>query len=976
MRRATIALGLALALPIGEARAPCLAAAAPPAERPFLVAGKFGKALDARAAPVVLPGDDRYRRPPLTVECWARLDSKRGFNVLVASDPKSSARHWEVYSYAGTGAFSAYLPGTSPGEVVSGVDICDRKWHYLAMTYDGKTVKLYVDGKPVKEQAVKPKAGLRAVPGPLTIGAAVDGGTRIGCDGAIDDVRLSRVVRAIRGVPAAPLPHDPHTLGLWRFDRVEGLSDPAWTPGPVLTGEPWERETDKDWVDARLRDMDTGPVFNATLAYPSWKGKVRAYKATAIRVGEKGEAAVVFDRNLLRLAAGWTGGYLHHSDRRFGLLNTPTPAGPVAFSTPSGSGWAGPKGEWDSAQAPTAPLPRDWAKFKGLYLHGKRVVLSYTVGGADVLESPWVEQADGLTVLTRTVEVGPSGRALTMLVCDVPGSAGAPRDVNGVRMVLGRHNEAWTAVTLVGADKRVSLALGGRERAIVRVAPGTKPTRFKVLIWYGRAKDLAPLAKLAKASPAPTDLKAWTRPGPARWTKPVVTRGERGADDGPYAVDTLTVPYDNPYKALMFLSGLDFLPNGDVAVCTAHGDVWLVRGAGARLDKIVWKRFATGLYHPLGLRVVGGKVHVLERGQLTRLHDTNGDGEADFYENVNNDWHTGGGEHSYDTCLETDLAGNFYFFKTGDPHTPTGGCLLRVPKDGSNAEAFATGFRHPIGLSVGPDGTVTGADQEGNWMPATRLDVYRKGGFYGDMRAHHRAVPPATYDGPLLWLPKEADNSAGGQAWVQGDKFGLPAGSLLHLSYGRCKLYLVLRQTVDGVAQAGAVDLGLFFLSGAMRGRFNPADGQLYVAGLRGWQTAARRDGCLQRVRYTGRPLRVPTALAVHADGVRLTFTQKLDAATARDPARYRLEQWNYRWRADYGSKHWSVAHPDREGHDVLPVESATLSADGRSVFLRLRPTVPVMQMKIGYDLKGADGKPLTGAVYNTVHKAAPPEKR
>jgi hypothetical protein len=358
------------------------------------------------------------------------------------------------------------------------------------------------------------------------------------------------------------------------------------------------------------------------------------------------------------------------------------------------------------------------------------------------------------------------------------------------------------------------------------------------------------------------------------------------------------------------------------------------------------------------------------------LHDLNGDGEADFYENVCDDWHLDGGEHSFDTCLETDAAGNFYFFKTGDTHTPTGGCLLRVSKDGGKAEVFATGFRHPIGLSVGPDGTVTGADQEGNWMPATRVDIYKRGGFYGDMRAHHRATPPSIYDPPLLWLPKEADNSAGGQVWVKGDKFGIPAGELLHLSYGRCKLYWLLRQTVDGQPQAGAVDLGLFFLSGTMRGRFRPGDGHLYVAGLNGWQTAARRDGCLQRVRYTGLPLRLPSALKVEEDGIRVTFTQKLDATKAKDVKRYKLEQWNYRWRADYGSRHWSVAHPDRVGHDELPVESATVAADGRSVFLRIRGLRPVMQMKIRYDLAGADGKPLRGAIYNTIHKLAPAEKR
>ncbi|MFO0881069.1 MAG: hypothetical protein U0840_27415 [Gemmataceae bacterium] len=97
-------------------------------------------------------------------------------------------------------------------------------------------------------------------------------------------------------------------------------------------------------------------------------------------------------------------------------------------------------------------------------------------------------------------------------------------------------------------------------------------------------------------------------------------------------------------------------------------------------------------------------------------------------------WHTGSGEHSYDTRLETDSAGNFYFFKTGDTHLP---CMVRLDArqpDGKKVEVFSTGFRHPIGLGVSPTDMVTGADQEGNWMPVTRLDIYKRGGFYGDMR--------------------------------------------------------------------------------------------------------------------------------------------------------------------------------------------------------------------------------------------------
>jgi type 1 glutamine amidotransferase len=747
------------------------------------------------------------------------------------------------------------------------------------------------------------------------------------------------------------------------------VADPDWTPRPATgKAEPWEKATDVDWVDARFRRMDTGPFLDATFRYEAAAGPAYAYKGTAIRVGG---GAVLFDRNQVRLASGWTGGYLDHSDRRFGLMNTPSPAGPVAFASASGPGWADASGAWQAPGPPTAPLPRGWARYRGLYLHGDRVVLSYSVGEAAVLDAPWAEDHGGMTVFRRDLEVGPSARPLRLLACDLAGEA--RRDAaDGVPLIAAGEGDGRMVVALAGAEGRASLHLVGGTRAEVEFPPAAEMRRVRVLI--ARGPDAAPgsIARLARDG-TPPDPAAWTRPGPARWTEEITTRGEVAPDDTPYVVDTLTVPYDNPYHALMFLSALDFLPDGSAAVCTAHGDVWLVRGIDATLGRLTWKRFATGLYQPLGLKVVGGIIHVLERGQLTRLHDRNGDGEADFYENVNSDWHTGAGEHSFDTCLETDPQGRFYFFKTGEAETPTGGCLLRVAADGHAAEVFATGFRHPIGLSVGPDGTVTGADQEGNWMPATRIDQYRPGGFYGDLRTHHRATPPELYDGPLCWLPREVDNSAGGQVWAPAEGFGPLSGHLLHLSYGRCKLFVLLRQEVDGLVQGGAADTGLGFLSGVKAGRFRPADGLLYVAGLTGWQTSARRDGCLQRVRYTGRPSGIPVVLAVYADGVRLGFARELDPRTAEDPTRYRVARWNYHWSADYGSSRWSVLHPDREGQDDVAILSATLLEDRRSVFLRLEDVRPVMQMQLGYNLEAADGAPLAGLVTHTVHRAASP---
>ncbi|MFM8272600.1 MAG: DUF6797 domain-containing protein [Gemmata sp.] len=749
---------------------------------------------------------------------------------------------------------------------------------------------------------------------------------------------------------------------------VPTATDPAladWTPRPATgKAEAWEKMTDKDWTDPRFREMNTGPFLNCTMRYPLGGANQTVYKATVVRLGDRGEAAAVFDRNTLKLSAAWGGGFLNHSDRRFGLLNTPTPKGEMVAAAATGAGWADPRGQWDTrAKRPTAPISREWAQYKGLFVHGDRTVFAYTVGAREVLESAEAVTVGEYRFVAAALTVGPGTAEATRFLCDLNGAA-TTFDAKGVSVVTSgdgaRVRFAW-----VRHAGRAGLGVG--TAAHLTVAAGDKPVHFVVGVGEVAAKDVKAVTEALAKLPEPADLRTLTKAAQRRWGEPLVTRLERGGEGDPFALDTLTIPYKNRFNALFFCTGLDFLLDGRVAVCTCHGDVWLV-AVDEKAGTCSWQRYATGLYHPLGLKVVDGKVHVLERGQLTRLHDLNADGEADYYECVNNDWHTGGGEHSYDTCLETDPDGNFYFFKSGDTDTPTGGCLIKVSKDGKTAEVFATGFRHPIGMGMSPKGTLTGADQEGNWMPATRIDQYTKGGFYGDMRAHHRATAPNTYDPPLCWLPREVDNSAGGQVWVPEKTFGPLAGLPLHFSYGRCRPLVLLRQQLpEGHVQGGVAPLGVQFLSGVCRGRFS-ADGSLYVCGLNGWQTAAQADGCLQRVRYTGKPLDVPTALEVKGNKVRLTFASSLDPAGATSNDHYKAAWWNYRWSGDYGSKRWKVSDPNAEGQDEVPVRGAKLSADGHTIELTFDHLRPVMQMQIGYNVKSRDGRPATGSVFLTIH--------
>src|SRR5207247_4175238 len=175
------------------------------------------------------------------------------------------------------------------------------------------------------------------------------------------------------------------------------------------------------------------------------------------------------------------------------------------------------------------------------------------------------------------------------------------------------------------------------------------------------------IARLAR----PIDLTPFGKGGAPRWKEAIATRGERGKDDGPFAVDTLTLPTPNPWAAHMRLTGLDFLPGGkSAAVCTWDGDVWRVDGLERDDLLLTWRRIASGLFQPLGLKVVNGLVHVGCRDQIVILRDVNGDGEIDFYECFNSDHQVTEHFHEFAMGLQTDAAGNFYYDKAARHGTP------------------------------------------------------------------------------------------------------------------------------------------------------------------------------------------------------------------------------------------------------------------------------------------------------------------
>lgn len=713
---------------------------------------------------------------------------------------------------------------------------------------------------------------------------------------------------------------------------------------------------------------DYGPFVTHTIEAAFPQPQNYAYKGVVVKLAKDGVANLCFDTELLRVSCAWDGGYLKLPRSRDGLEGHPTVAGTPAFGSKRGPGWAKGGSFADPRTKGQGPLPADWAKWKGLHLDGTRVVLSYSVGKAAVLEAPAYQEAGA--VFKRALTIGATSEALTMLVCEEDGAAVA---VAGASANVGSE-ASFTAVALIGAPEGVALTEAPGGRLHLTLAPSAKPRSFTLAL--ARGAKAAATAAVAGVTDKPVDLAALpclTAGGAPRWGQPLVSALTLGSGDGPYVVDTVTVPLENPWKSYMRLTGHDFFADGRMAVSTIDGDVWIVAGTGTGQTP-TWQRYATGLFQALGLKIVDGLVHVIGRDQLTVLHDLNKDGEADFYQNLNNDCIVTENYHEFALDLQTDKAGNFYFAK-GSPWPPNvtsphQGTMMKVSKDGSKLEIIATGIRAPNGLGMGPNDELTFSDNQGHWIPACKISLVnlnKPGAFFGMTPAAHRTPAPTTFEQPLCWLPMSMDNSSGGEGWVTGDKWGPFAGQMLHTAYGKGTFFIVMHEIVGGIPQGGVVKLPLTFQSGVMRIRQSPTDGQIWVSGMRGWQTDGSRAGALHRVRWTGKPANLPKRFHVVKDALEIGFSDPLDPATANNAENYALERWNYRWTGNYGSAEVNPS-TNKDGHEKIDLTSAKLSSDGRTVTLSIPGLKPVNQIKIKYKLQGADGSPAVNEIYATVN--------
>ncbi len=459
-----------------------------------------------------------------------------------------------------------------------------------------------------------------------------------------------------------------------------------------------------------------------------------------------------------------------------------------------------------------------------------------------------------------------------------------------------------------------------------------------------------------------------THGGPSRWPDVLKTRATNGGDHGPFAVDILTHPESTPWHSRMRFTGFDFLADGRAVVCDWDGDVWLVEGSALPTASLNWRRIASGLFQPLGLKVVDGRIYVGCRDQIAVLHDLNGDGETDFYENFNNDHQVTEHFHEFAMGLQVDAAGNFYYAKAARHALPAvvphHGTLLRVSKDGARTEILATGFRAPNGVCLNGDGTFFLTDQEGHWIPKNRINLVRPGGFYGNLWGYTDVTDPsdAAMEKPVCWITNAFDRSPAELLWVDSTAWGPLKGSLLNLSYGYGKLYVVPHEQVGSLTQGGMCALPIpSFPTGIIRGRFHPKNGHLYLCGMFAWAGNQEQPGGFYRVRYTGKPIDVPVGLGARKGAMLLTFTEALDPTSASERSSYTVKTWSLKRTANYGSEHY--------GEKRLKVEGASLSGDGRTVTLEIPQLAPTWCMEIKYSIRSARGRPSNGVIDNTIHR-------
>ncbi|KQS31021.1 DUF6797 domain-containing protein [Dyadobacter sp. Leaf189] len=767
------------------------------------------------------------------------------------------------------------------------------------------------------------------------------------------------------------------------------------TASVLITGHTnWQNQSDRPDSLQLNPFVETGFPYISTSVDarkmgPSFPADNEAARTLALQLGDS--AYVCFDTDLLRWSVAWTGKFLpmvlmaqiSYNDffNKNNKISKVTGAPKIATGLYAGWSVSGPSfREKENAEPTWKALPASKGRWGGVYVFGKKAVLSYSVGNASIYELPASARFEGGTAFTRTFQVSNADKDLYLTLAEVPNAAGVQKKGNITYLFNSQAKDTVTAVAIMGKGKPGWEPAAVENRYLnVKVPAGAKPGEVSIAIWKGPVSKMSAFEKFCKTKPAAMpDFKTG---GPALWPQEVTTRGKLAPDTAAFVTDQLTLPLTNPWKRNVRIADIAFFKDGRAAVVTFEGDVWTVEGIDKPLQNIRWRRFASGFHEPMSIEVVKDTIYVFGREGIVKLHDLNKDGNADFYENFSNVMSQSAESREWAADMVYAPDGSFYIAKGGSLSNGPGmtavtgkgfragsdqnGTILKISPDGRNAEVIATGLRGPY-LGFNPEtGVLTATDQQGNFVPSSPIYLVKKGDYFGVQPTMHRTDNPQITP-PLTWIPHSVDRSSLGQAWITGKKMGPLSGSLIHFSFGQPGLFRVLIDSASKVVQGGVSFINANYPAPTSKGAMNPADEQLYVTGFNLWGSSSTGISSLLRLRYTGKPSYLPNHFRAGTQGIVIGFDSPLESAAATNVGNYEIKRYNYQRTEEYGSGHFKL--DGSVGEETMAVAGAYLSPDKKHILLLVPGMTDIMQMEVGYKLLAADGRKMNDHFYFTLN--------
>lgn len=391
------------------------------------------------------------------------------------------------------------------------------------------------------------------------------------------------------------------------------------------------------------------------------------------------------------------------------------------------------------------------------------------------------------------------------------------------------------------------------------------------------------------------------------------------------------------------VGGMDFLPNGKLLVSTwdPEGSVFLLDNIQKSLEQnnpeiITVKRIAKGLAEPLGLKVVDGEIYVLQKQELTQLIDHNGDEIIDEYRTVCNDWKVSANFHEFAFGL---VYKEGYFYATlatainpggasTKPQIPDRGKVVKISRKDGSMEFIASGLRTPNGIAMDQRGEIFVADNQGDWLPASKILHILPGKWYGSRSVDFEGTASLTEKPPVMWLPQdEIGNSPSQPSYLDVGPF---KGQMIHGEVTHGGIKRIFTEEVNGQLQGALFRFTQGLEAGVNRLVWGP-DGALYIGGVGNpgnWGHVGKQWYGLQRLEYNGNPTFEMLAVRAKTDGLEIEFTEPLKVNDGYNPADYLVQQWRYVPTENYGGP-----KVDKEN---LRIADVRVSEDRKRVFLQL----------------------------------------